>query len=112
MIVKHKSRVVAKNVKYCDSVLSRFLGLMLTRKGNAVLVSRRESVHGSSIHMFFMLRSLDIVWLDRDMKVVDIVKNVKPFTAYLAPKRKAMYVLEMEVGNLKLKEGDKLSFIR
>tara|TARA_Y100000310_G_scaffold344708_1_gene458937 strand:- start:1231 stop:1569 length:339 start_codon:yes stop_codon:yes gene_type:complete len=112
MIVKHKRKVVARNVKCCETILSRALGLMLTTKGNALLVAKRESVHGSSIHMFFMLRSLDIAWLDKDMKVVDIAKNVKPFTAYLAPKRKAKYVLELEVGSLNVKEGDKLGILR
>ncbi len=43
-------------------------------EGHALFISP-----ANSIHMFFMLFALDLVFVDRDMKVVRIVRNVRPW---------------------------------
>ena len=55
-----------------------------------------------------VFQSLDVIWLDKDMKVVD-VKRVKPFTLNHRPKSKAKYVVELPVSNSKISEGDRIS---
>jgi uncharacterized membrane protein (UPF0127 family) len=68
------------------------------------------------IHPFWMKNMnfpLDIVWLDKDYKVVYLVENVKPCDAgacqIIYPDQNAQYVLEInagEAGKIGLKEGN------
>lgn len=82
-------------------------------KDGAILVSRGENVSESSIHMFFVFRSLDILWLNKNMEVVDIRRNVKPFTPLVKPKKAAKYVVELPVGEVeKVHKGARLDFGR
>jgi uncharacterized membrane protein (UPF0127 family) len=60
---------------------------------------------------------LDIIWIDKDKRVVFIKKNAEPAKgeAYetVLPDEKAMYVLELNAGSadrIGLKNGDKLQF--
>ena len=104
-------KIIAKNVKYCDSLFSRMKGLMFTRtaKDGIILVSSKEGILESSIHMFFVFYPIDVVWLDEKYKVVDKRKKVKPFSFHVKPKMPAKYVLELPVSNTSIKIGDKLS---
>ena len=66
----------------------------------------------NSIHTFFMLYNLDLLFLDKDFKVVKVIYNLSPWRAtwlYF----KASQVVEMSAGTLKkgLKAGDKLEAI-
>ena len=42
--------------------------------------------------------SLDIFWLNKNYRVVDIKRKVMPFTLFHKPKNKAKYILELPVG--------------
>lgn len=66
----------------------------------------------NSIHTFFMLYSLDVLFLDRDFKVVKALYDLHPWRmtwVYF----KAHQVLEMKAGTLRkdIKVGDKLEAI-
>ncbi len=64
----------------------------------------------ASIHTFLMKFSLDLVFLDRSMKVCRIVRNVRP-NRVVGGGWGARAVLEMETGWFPegaLKEGDKV----
>ena len=80
-----------------DTGFSRFKGMMLTRKKkNLLLDFKREGIMTSAIHTFFMLYTIDAVWLDSDMEVVDVKKNLKPFSFQIfKPRIPARYVLEL-----------------
>ena len=60
------------------------------------------------IHMWFVFQSLDIIYLDKKKKVIEMKKNLKPFS-YYSPKKKANYVVELPVRS-KVKIGDLLGF--
>jgi uncharacterized protein len=61
-----------------------------------------------SIHMMFMRFSIDAVFLDRELIVVDIVRDLKPWRA--AGRRGAKAVLELAAGAAgELAPGDRLS---
>jgi uncharacterized membrane protein (UPF0127 family) len=47
-----------------------------------------------SIHTFFMQFNLDIVYLDKDNKIVKIIKQLKPFKIVL-PVKNATSILEI-----------------
>jgi len=58
--------------------------------------------------MLFVFHSLDIIFLDRNQNVIDIHRNVKPFTPLIVPKKKAKYIVEIPSTNKKI--GKKIGF--
>ena len=72
-----------------------------------LFVNSKERIN--SIHMFFVFFPIDIVWMDSSFKVVDVKRNVKPFTPFVIPKSKSKYVLEVRKGvSSNISIGDKL----
>ncbi|HUT63214.1 MAG TPA: DUF192 domain-containing protein, partial [Anaerolineae bacterium] len=55
------------NAKYCDTFLSRFLGLMFSRNlkhdFGLVFVENNETKIKTSIHMMFMNYDITVLWL-------------------------------------------------
>ncbi len=96
-------------VKLADSFFRRFRGLMLARNINYALifVLPAETKANASIHMFFMLSDIDVIWLDSSRRVVDF-KTAKKWRLY-APKKAAKYIIEGPVGLIRaldVEEGD------
>ena len=63
-----------------------------------------------SVHMFFMRIPLDVVFLDRDLKVVRVVHGLRPWR--VAGARRAVAALELPAGAAAaagIEEGDVLS---
>lgn len=74
--------------------------------GTGMLIDRAPSVH-----MFFMRFAIDVVFLDRDRKVVRIARELRPWR--MAGARKAVAALELPAGAASeagLAEGDALVF--
>ena len=66
----------------------------------------------SSLHTFFMAFPIDVVFADRNGRVLKAASNVKPFKLVAAPLR-AYYAIELPAGAIErsgTKEGDMLSF--
>lgn len=101
-----------------DSFWGRLRGLMLSERRDVVLVSPRQDVSSSTIHMWFMLHPIDVVWVDEGMRVVDVVEWIPPANPFkpktlkaYAPKKPAKYVIELsgrKAGGTK--EGDEIVF--
>ena len=95
---KNKKLDDVLQIKYCDTFLTQFRGLMfrsrLSRDEGLVLVGARDSRIESSIHMFFVSFDLTVVWVSADMKVVDkvLAKSWRPM--YFS-KQPAKYVVEI-----------------
>ena len=49
------------------------------------------------LHMFFVFFSIDVIYLDKNYRVVEIKKNLKPFWFY-NPKKKAKFIIEASAG--------------
>ncbi len=110
MIIKRNNKKLAEG-KY----LGKFsLGLIFRRKLKHeayVLESLTESIWSSTLHTFFVFKELEIIWLNRDYKIVDMLEAAPRFKLSLAPKEKAKYVIEASNGFIKkhrLKNGQKL----
>lgn len=93
------SRPFAKvKVKYCDSFLSKFIGLMFSRElkhdQGIILVENQETRINTSIHMLFMNYDITVLWLDKQLVIVDKVLARKWRPIYL-PKMPAQYVVEL-----------------
>lgn len=61
---------------------------------------------------WFVFFPIDVLYLDRDKKIVELKKSFKPFTNY-NPKQDAIYVIELPNGIIDEKEldvGDILEF--
>lgn len=104
--IKHNQNVIYQNILVADSMYSRLIGLMFreTPEGDGLLLDPC-----TSIHTFFMRYSLDVVFLNKENKVIKIIRNLKPWKMtgiYL----KARKVLEAPTGKLSadLRVGDTL----
>ncbi len=101
-----------------DTFLKRAKGLMFRDslpKGEGMLLSfDQEGRH--EIWMFGMKFPLDIIWIGKDGRVVDIAENAKPcllFCKNYFPSRKAKYVLEVDSGfarRNKVRIGSEVNF--
>jgi len=114
-IKKSSSPFTVVNVKYCDTFLSKLIGLMFSRKlkhdYGLVLVENNETRIHTSIHMMFMNYDITVLWLDKHMVVIDKVLARKWAPIYI-PKKPAQYVIELH--HSKFSEysiGDKLILI-
>jgi uncharacterized membrane protein (UPF0127 family) len=102
--------VLADKAKLADTFWSRLIGLLNRKsleRGGALILKPC-----SSIHTLFMRFSIDVLFLDKNNKVIGIIHAVKPFRitpvyfgAYLA--------IELPAGTLQLtqtKLGDSVKF--
>lgn len=70
---------------------------------------RKESL---LIHMLFVFHSLDIIYLDRDLHVIEVKRSVKPFTPLVFPPKYAKHFIEIASdAKIDIQKGDKLFFI-
>jgi uncharacterized membrane protein (UPF0127 family) len=99
---------------YCDGFILRLKGLMFQKtiheyKG-ILLVDKMESRLNSAIHMAFMNFDITVVWIDQNLRVVDVVKAHK-WQLFYFPKKSATYVLETHPGRITdFSIGDTLVF--
>ena len=69
--------VLADRARCANTPLSRMQGLLGLRSletGDGLVITRCQS-----IHMFFMRFSIDVIFTDRQGKVVGIVEKIAPF---------------------------------
>lgn len=62
--------------------------------------------------MVFVFFPIDILFLDKNKKVIEMKKNFRPFSFY-TPEKKARYILELPEGTIKKTRteiGDKIRF--
>ena len=88
------ARVVVRRCELADGFFSRFRGLLGRRglePGEGLLLSP-----SSSVHTMFMRFPIDVVFLDRGLKVVGVSAAVRPWR--LAGRKGARHVLELGAG--------------
>ncbi len=86
--------VVCERCEMADRPLARMRGLLGRAgldPGSGMLLTPE-----SSVHMFFMHFPIDVVFLDRDRKVVRIIHELRPWR--VAGARKAAAALELVAG--------------
>jgi uncharacterized protein len=99
--------IVCERCVQADTALARMRGLLGRRElpsGEGILLKP-----ASSVHMAFMRFPIDALFLDRDLRVVKIASDLKPWRA--AGSRGAKAVLEIpagEAGRRGLSVGDRL----
>ncbi|MDR1474623.1 MAG: DUF192 domain-containing protein [Endomicrobium sp.] len=68
----------------------RFIGLMFKKNIKYSVLFK----NCKSVHTFFMCFNLDVIFLDRDNRVIKIVKQLKPFRIVL-PVKNAVSIIEI-----------------
>ena len=101
--------VVCEECLVAATPLTRMRGLLgrsSLPSGQAILLRP-----AASVHTFFMRFSIDVVFLDDELRVVQIAADLRPWRA--AGKRGARAVLELPAGECErrgLRVGDQLRF--
>ena len=89
-------------VKIADTHWKKTKGLMFEDKNQfdyaLVFNLGRDAQMSASIHMMFVFFPIDIVYLNKEKKVVDIAKGLKPFTPNYTPKARSSYFVELPEG--------------
>ena len=96
-----------------DTFFRKMKGLMFRKSLNHALVFPlgRETRSGAAIHSCFMRFTFDVVYLDKNKKVVDMA-TIKPWSFY-TPKKPACCFIELPEGTIrkkKIKIGKALPF--
>jgi len=103
-MLKAGKKILMKNVRFARNTLERTKGLMFEdkKKFNYALVFEfpRESQIGTSLHMLFVFFPIDVLFLNKEQKVVDKA-TLNPFIPNYTPKKAAKYVIEMPMGKAK-----------
>ena len=109
-IKKLNEGIIANKVRVASGVFDRMLGLMFSKNlgdWDGLLISPCRS-----IHTFFMRYDLDVIFLNKENKVIKIIRNMKPWRLSWIYFR-SDHVLEMAGGSLSqdVKEGDDLEVL-
>jgi hypothetical protein len=110
ILKKENGEVIASNMKIATTMFERMKGLMFSEDlpdCDAFLIKPCNS-----IHTFFMLYSIDVLFLDAEFKVVKSIRNIKPWRMTWLYFNSSQ-VLEMKAGslNVELSVGDKLEVV-
>jgi uncharacterized membrane protein (UPF0127 family) len=109
-VVASDGRVVCESCAVADSFAARLRGLIgrsQLRRGEGLLLSP-----SASIHTFFMRFPIDVVFLDRTLRVVGVSPNVRPWK--LAACKGTRRVLELSAGESDeraIRVGDQLTLV-
>lgn len=109
-----KKQVMAKT-RMASTSWNKLKGLMFENHEKfdyaLVFLLRKESIIEATIHMMFVFFPIDIVYLNKEQKVVDIAQNIRPFTPSYSPKKPSKFFIELPVGVAKgISLGDKLEW--
>ena len=94
LINKTRNNLAVEALEIADSPIARMRGLLGRSglpAGAGLLI-----MHCNAIHMFFMRFSIDAVFLDASMRVVEIAADLHPWR--MASCRKARHTLELPAG--------------
>ena len=90
------------------SALSKAIGLMFSSSIDTTHIFTFNKLKTVNFHTLFVFFPIDMLFLDENKRVLDIKKNIKPFTFNV--KSKAKYVVELPTEYLKVKIGDVIDF--
>ncbi|OUR93702.1 hypothetical protein A9Q84_19765 [Halobacteriovorax marinus] len=105
--IKFKENILCKKAKIAKSFSDRLVGLMFKKhmkNFDGLLITQCNS-----IHTMFMRYKLDLIFLDKNLNVIKIIENIKPWRMTLMY-FKSTQVLELEGGSLNgsIQKGEQL----
>jgi len=109
-----KQTVITQHTEFFATSWSRFRGLMFRKvKPSVGYLFLFPKPTYAAIHMLFVPDPIDVLWLDRDGRVIDIAIHVKPWSLHTAPKGYATFMIELMAGSVVLsltQVGDQIEF--
>jgi len=103
-----------KNIACCvalkDNLIKQFMGLRFKKQTNLIFEFKKEKK--ITMDMFFVFYPIDVIFLNKEKKVIELKQNFKPFKIYTS-KNKVKYAVELKNGFIKenkIKLKDKLDF--
>jgi len=97
----------AINPKIAKSFFSKSTGLMFQKPKPLLLEFSKEQK--ISLHTFFMLEAIDVFFLNKNKRIVEIKRNLRPYRLYTS-KKEAMYAFETPCTYVKAGMGSKIEF--
>ena len=99
-------------VGICDSFIYNLRGLMfypsIELDRGLIFIEKEDSKINSSIHMLFMNFDISVIWINRQLEVVDTILARK-WRPYYFPSHPASYTLEIHPSRLReFHCGDKI----
>ncbi|MCB9358695.1 DUF192 domain-containing protein [Candidatus Woesearchaeota archaeon] len=92
-------KIISKNAVKVESILGKALGLMFKAEVKEPLIFIFLEDKLVPLHMWFVFTAIDVIYLDKRKKIIEIKENFKPFTFY-NPKKKARFVVELKKGTI------------
>ena len=97
IINRTKNTVLAQNAVVADTVFSRLKGLLGRKdfiEGEALIIKPCNS-----IHTFFMRFPIDVLFIDKDSRIIKTISSLKPFRLTCIYFN-AAFVIELPAGTL------------
>ncbi len=110
---KYRTATVTVNHKkfqafIADTLIKRMIGLMFKKRleKDQCMILSFFGEGFQSIWMYNMLFAIDVIWVNKALKVVDIRENMQPCSSFskcmpYIPKERAKYVIEFSAGTVR-----------
>jgi len=114
-MLKYNNKIIASKIVYCDNFLRQGTGLTFrTRKAvyDKAWIFRFNKPRRVGITMFFVFFPIDIIFLDKNKRIVELKENLRPFRNYTSMKRISSFI-ELKHRTIKkysVKKGQHLVF--
>ena len=110
MLIKNKSKktIIAKDAKACKSILCKTIGLMFSKIKPLIFIFKKEI--RITLHMFFVFKPIDLIFLNKNKIVTETKHNFKPFTIY-TPKEKVQYIIELPKSSIQNSKTEKADVV-
>lgn len=89
-----RNKVISEKEITCKNIFSQIRGLMFRKKQNLIMEFPEE--RKISLHNCFVFFTTDVLILDKEMKIVEIKRDFKPFRFWNAS-QKGKYVVELGI---------------
>lgn len=102
-LVIYNNKIGQKHIKleYASNFYKRLIGLMFKNKIKPLLFIQKTSKRQfSSIHTFFMKKTIDILYISKDNKILEYV-TLPPWKMYTPKNNQIKYIIELPKNTLK-----------
>lgn len=99
IINTNRKTTISKKEKHLQSNTEKAKGLMFSIKPKT-LIFHFEKPRKVSLHMLFVFFPIDLMFLDKNKKVIELKENFLPFSFYTSEK-KCKYLIETNKGAIK-----------
>ncbi len=112
-MISKEGKVIVNDAKLCRSLFSKAAGLRFRGKPkDACFIFIFDKPQRVMMDMWFVFYPIDVIFLDKDKRVVEIKEKFLPWSFY-SSKKEASYIIEFECGIViknKISIGNTLEF--